>query len=56
MKTPYERELAILEAQLMADEMSLHDYNNAVRDLDREERADAQEAAEKAYHETLENY
>ena len=56
MSTAYDRELAIIEAQYARGEMSLAEYNAAIRDLEREATADAYEQAERAYRDALEGW
>jgi len=56
MTTPYEREEDIITEQYNRGEISGTEYRAALRELQREMRADAQEAAERAYNETLNNW
>jgi hypothetical protein len=55
-RSQLEREEESLSKQLDAGEISLAEYNNEMRELQREERGAAQETAERAYRETLEDW
>ena len=56
MSTPYEREEAIITDQYNRGEISAAEYRDALRELQREVEAEAQEAAERAYNDTLNNF
>jgi hypothetical protein len=53
--TAYDHELTLLEDQLAEGFISLAEFNDGVRALEREMRADAQERAELAYRNELES-
>jgi hypothetical protein len=55
-RSQLEHEENILEEQLSAGEISLAEYNESIRDLEREYRAEAEESAQEAYRDTLENF
>ena len=54
--SPYEREEKILTEQYERGEISLAEYNDALKALEREEQSDRQERAERAYREEYERY
>jgi hypothetical protein len=52
----FDEEAARLETDYTNGVMSLLEYNKAMAQLERDYRAEAQEAAEETYRETLNNY
>lgn len=51
-----EREQEYLEEQLNRGEISLAEFNREMREIQREYRAMAQEAAEEAYHNEIDRW
>ncbi len=56
MSTPYEREEDIITEQYNRGEITDKEYRAALRELQREIQADAQEAAERAYNDVMNQY
>jgi len=54
--SPFEREEAMICEAYAKGEITLQEYNRQIRDLQREENADAQERAETAYRNELNNW
>jgi len=52
----YEREEQMIYDRYARGEISVQEYNNELRELAREERAERQEAAERAYRNELEQW
>ena len=51
-----EREEEKLQEALNSGQMTVHEYNEEMKYMERSAREEAQEAAEKAYREVLENW
>lgn len=52
----YDRELEALDKALANGDISQREYNESLRELENDYRADAREAAEEAYRRELDNW